>query len=645
MANVMQNRLPTSDGSAQTEVLPGAACDGLVPLGYLCIRGAFWPAPNNDYNRGRNRLRRQSTVSDRELDTRAISQALEDFRRARRQATFEQIMARLTGRSVELLSYDEVLSKLKVKGRAARGLQDIPLDAIVGSVGRYTDFTRSFLPRHDSDAQRWARVEAVANSPEGWPPIEVYQIGQAYFVLDGNHRVSVARQLGATHIQAYVTEIQTKVPLTPDVRPEDLILKAEYAEFLEHTGLDILRPGADLSVTVPGQYRVIEEHIQVHQYFMGIDFQREIPYPEAVAHWYDTVYLPVVEIIRERGILQDFPGRTETDLYLWILEHRAALEKELGWSVEHAAAAADLAARYSSKRKGVVWRLGSWLWNSVIPDELEAGPASGQWRAEQLAARRADRLFTNLLVPVSGREDGWFALEQAQVIAQREGEGSRLLGLHVVADAEEQTSQAAQAVQAEFLQRCRAAGIQAEFAISAGNVTNTICTRSQWVDLVTFTLNYPPAAQPLARLSSGVSLLIRRCPRPLLVVPHTLSPLQRGLLAYDGSAKAREALFVATYLAGRWGMELCVVTASETGRTNSDTLSGARQYLEEHKVAATFIEESGPVADVILQAAAQQGSDVIIMGGYGFSPVLEVVLGSTVDQILRRSHQPTLICR
>jgi len=584
-------------------------------------------------------------LSEPAPDRHAIVEALEDFRRARNRANMEEVMARLRGRSASLLSYDDVLAKLKIKGRAARGLHDIPLDAIVGSVGRYTDFTRSFLPRRDRFKDRWARVEAAANLPEGLPPIEVYQVGQAYFVLDGNHRVSVARQMGATHIQAYVTEIQTKVPLTPDVQPEELILKAEYAEFLEHTNLDALRPQADLTVSVPGQYPVIEEHIEVHRYFMGIDFQRDISYPEAVAHWYDAVYLPVVEIIREKGILADFPGRTETDLYLWILEHRAVLERELGWAVEQEAAASDLAARFGSRPGRVAARLGERLLESVIPDELESGPSTGQWRKEQLANRRLDHLFTNILVAVSGEPTGCYALEQALAVAQREGEGTRLLGLHIVPTEDLKAGEAAQAIQAGFLQRCQAAGHPAEFAIGAGSVARQICARAQWVDLVVLTLIHPPAFQPLARLGSGFSTLIRRCARPLLAVPQALPSLQRALLAFDGSPKAREALFLATYLAGRWSMDLTVVIVTEANRTTLATLNEARDYLEAHSVPASFVVEHGPVADSVLNTAEAYDCDLVIMGGYGFSPVLEVMLGSTVDQVLRQSRQPTLICR
>jgi hypothetical protein len=105
-----------------------------------------------------------------------FSTAIDDFRNARRRAAMEEIMARLTGKSADLLSFDEVSEKLKIKGFGSRALQEIPLDAIVGSVGRYYDFTRSFLPRQDSDKERWARIE-VASASTDLPPIEVYQIG------------------------------------------------------------------------------------------------------------------------------------------------------------------------------------------------------------------------------------------------------------------------------------------------------------------------------------------------------------------------------------------------------------------------------------------------------------------------------------
>jgi nucleotide-binding universal stress UspA family protein len=130
-----------------------------------------------------------------------------------------------------------------------------------------------------------------------------------------------------------------------------------------------------------------------------------------------------------------------------------------------------------------------------------------------------------------------------------------------------------------------------------------------------------------------------------MAVPRASSHLDRALLAYDGSPKANEALFVATYLSCRWSVPLIVVTVIETGRTTSETLARAQRYLETHGVEATFVKESGPVAEAVLKTAEEHESDLIIMGGYGLSPVLEVVLGSAVDRVLRTSRQPMLICR
>lgn len=565
--------------------------------------------------------------------------AVQDFRRARRRAALEQIMARITGKSADLLVYDEVRTKLRAAGQSRRGLQEIPLDAIVGSVGRYNDFTRSFLPKEDSSEMRWTRVRHAMTGLAGLPPIEVYKIGEAYFVLDGNHRVSVARRLGATHIEAFVTEVHTRVPLSPDDQPDDLILKAEYAEFLGHTHLDHTRPQADLRVTVPGQYRILEEHIQVHRYFMGLEQQREIPYEEAAAHWYDTVYLPIVDIIRSQNLLRDFPGRTETDLYLWLAEHRGELEQTLGWEIEPAVAAADLAARAQAGPERVMTK----LIKAVTPDELESGPEPGQWRAERLAVRQDDRLFADLLVAINGEENGWCALEQAVAIARREG--SRLLGLHVVPSEERREDEAAKAVQAEFDRRCAEAGVTGKLVIAAGKVPHTICQRSRWADLVVLSLNYPPAPQLLARLSSGFSTLLQRCPRPVLAVPGVVSAFQQTLLAYDGSPKADEALFVATYLAGRWQIPLTVITVLESGRVTSQVLARAQAYLEKHGVYPALVEAQGETAAAILRTARERQCDLILMGSYGHSPLVEAMLGSTVDRVLRESRTPILICR
>jgi nucleotide-binding universal stress UspA family protein len=565
--------------------------------------------------------------------------AVRDFQEARQQAALEAILARLTGRSVDLLSYDEVRRKLGAREAAVQELKDVPIDAIVGSVGRYQDFTRSFLPKRDSDEDRWARVYVAVDGQKGLPPIELYQLGDAYFVRDGHHRVSVARQLGATHVQAYVTPVISKVPLEPEADLSDVILKAHYAEFIERTHLDPSRMGVDLSLTAPGGYDVLDEHIRVHRYFMGLEEGKEIAFEDAASHWYDTVYMPVIRVIRQQGILRDFPDRTEADLYLWVLEHRTALEAELGWEVELETAAADLV---TSQSKASPSSLGGKLIAAMTPDEFEAGPPPGDWRRRKLEPRPDDRVFVDVLVPVSPDDREWTALTQAIEIARRES--GRVFGLRAVPDADQLDDDAAATLRAEFDRRCKEAGIRSRFAVELGRVAETICLRAGLADLVVIDLAHPPANQPIGRLSSGARTLIQRCGPPILAVPDRPTTPKHVLLAYDGSPRAREALYLATYLTARWKLELSLLMVQGKTRPDASDLKVARRYLESHGVLASYIKRRGKVAPTILDVADRQGCDLILIGAYSAPPVLEVTLGSTVDELLRGVRIPVLIC-
>ncbi len=568
-----------------------------------------------------------------------LNAAREDFRQARRQAALRELMARLTGQSIDLLSFEDVRRKLRATTMSERGLREIPLNAIVGSTGRYGDFTRDFLPRAAVNEFRWAGVkQAAENKVAGLPPIEVYQMGEAYFVRDGHHRVSVAREMGFDTISAYVTQVQTRVPLSPEDQPEDLIRRAEYAEFLEATRLDELRPGADLQVSAPGQYTRLSDHIEVHRFFVESELGRAIGDEAAVTGWYDNAYSPIVQVIRERGLLRDFPGRTETDLYLWVVEHAAELREELGWPVKPAAVAEKLAAQFSPRRRS----LGTRVLELVTPPALLDGPTPGTWRRDRVEARYLERLFPDVLVPLSGEPESWRALDQALVFARREG--ARLIGLHVAPDEAARSSEAALAARAEFRRRCEAAGAEGNLLIDAGEISARICARAALADLVIVNLAHPPGAGPLERLSSGFRTLVRRCPRPLLAVPGVAAAGNRLLLAFDGSPKAREALFVAAYLAGEWRSALTVVTIPE-GNGSAAALDFARKYLEFHELTADIVEAAGPVPAAVLRVAAERDCDLILMGGYGAQPVVEVILGSSVDQVLRSTERPLLLCR
>jgi hypothetical protein len=253
------------------------------------------------------------------------NQARGDFERATRKAFWNQVKSWFTGRSNDLLPFDEVRARLPIAGQRYGGLQEVPLAQIVGSVGRYRDFDRAFLPRQRQTSFRWMSVDQAHYQDIRLPPVELFKIGDVYFVKDGNHRVSVAREREQSFIDAFVTEIDCHVPLSPESDLKSIIQEAERADYFSKTNLHRLRPDNEIRLTEAGQYEKLLEHIHVHRWYLGVENQREMGWEEAVQSWYDRVYLPLVSYISEQEILADFPNRTETDLYLWIIEHRSHL--------------------------------------------------------------------------------------------------------------------------------------------------------------------------------------------------------------------------------------------------------------------------------------------------------------------------------
>ncbi|GMQ79229.1 MAG: universal stress protein [Anaerolineae bacterium] len=571
------------------------------------------------------------------------SGAVRDFKRARDRAALENLVARLSSRSSELLSYEDVRQKVRATGVVSHSLQDVPLDAIVGSVNRYTDFTRRFLPKRDSDQSRWANVYQATSESAGLPPVDLYKIGEVFFVLDGHHRVSVSRQMGAEVIQAYVTEIRSKVPLDPTIQPDELIIKAEYADFLSRTGLNLLYPESDLNVTCAGKYQELLEHIEVHRYFMGLELEREISFEESVGHWYDTVYVPVVEIIHDLGLLERFPGRTETDLYLWLARYRAEKEAQLGWEIKDSAAAAALVDEFGDSRSTVFGRIGRNVLEVILPDSLEPSPDTGQWRREQQVDKKNISLFNDILVALSGDEISWVALEQAIEVAKREQ--ARIKGLYVLREGENKDSQIVIDIHDRFQWRCTEVGVPFTFTVDKGPVAKTICSRARWVDLVVFNLSYPPKAEPAARLFSGIRKLINRCTRPLLVVPGKSYSISKAMLVFDGSPKSMEALYVATYIAGKWQLPLIVAINRSDEANDGKVIDKANKYLIDSGIEVEHFTLDDPIEEPLLELSKARECDLLIIGGYESSTIMGIIRDSSLDAILRKSSILTLVCQ
>jgi hypothetical protein len=266
-----------------------------------------------------------------------------DFDRARAHAFFTDLRAIFARRQNDLVPYHEVRRRVAPESESYRGLQSVRLSQIVGSMDRFQDFNREFLPRQKFTAGRWQNVDRSYYQDVQLPPIQLYKVGDVYFVKDGNHRVSVARERGQEFIDAEVIEGHIRAPLYPHMSPNELLLQAEYAEFLRRTDLDRLRPDHDIRPSALGRYDEIWGHITVHRDWLAAIRHEPVSDQAAAVDWYEYIYCPIVEVARRQGLMERFPDRTEADVYLWVMRHRRDIEREIGRDIGPAPAAEALA--------------------------------------------------------------------------------------------------------------------------------------------------------------------------------------------------------------------------------------------------------------------------------------------------------------
>lgn len=283
--------------------------------------------------------------------------AQEDFESALKRGFWRSVVKWFRQDRNKLLPFDEVRMELPPLSEHYIGLRQIPLENVIGSVGRYQDFDRAFLPRQTHTKGRWISIDKAHLREIVLPPIEVYKVGDLYFVKDGNHRVSVARERGQVFVDAYVIEMDVPVKLDPDISIDELIAKREQIEFFQKTHLHHHIPGVEIELSVPGGYQKLIEHIEAHRWFMGERVHSEVDWEQAAVDWYQHVYAPLVEVIRKNQTLKDFPQRTEADLYLWIIEHLWYLREEYHEEISLENAAADFADRFSERSFPRILRL------------------------------------------------------------------------------------------------------------------------------------------------------------------------------------------------------------------------------------------------------------------------------------------------
>lgn len=261
------------------------------------------------------------------------------FHESRRKALLEALLDGIRRQPTDMLAFEPVRACLNIHGQVALGHQIVPVDHIIGSEGRYSDFDRRFLPRTEAVEERWRSVERAMDRLIDLPPVDLWKISDVYFVRDGNHRVSVARWMGQGHIDALVTELLVDVPLTPDLSVRTLLFAEEYSDFLEWTNLHALRPNQRIEFSELCGYLELVRHINIYRYSLGQQLGRAIERDEAVAGWYDIIYTPIVQVIRDQRAIKRFPGRTEADLYRWVMDNRAAMGEAADQTSETTASA------------------------------------------------------------------------------------------------------------------------------------------------------------------------------------------------------------------------------------------------------------------------------------------------------------------
>jgi len=274
----------------------------------------------------------------------------QEFESARFSSLLTSLKYFLIGRNNELLSFEKIKKGFELYKQKYLGIQTIPIDVIVGSFDRYKDFDRYFLPKKVHLQQRWAKIHNLIARDVILPPVKLYKIGEIYFVIDGNHRVSASKKLGVKYIDAEVTEFITDISITSNMDPKEIFILTEREKFLNVTGLKQNRPEIKIRITVPGQYDFLLS--QINKLMVQLNENKKadeklITFKETSLIWYDNIYLPAIEIIKNYGILEKFPNRTKTDLYIWINEHKRYLSLKYGREVVIKFAAKDFLYRYS----------------------------------------------------------------------------------------------------------------------------------------------------------------------------------------------------------------------------------------------------------------------------------------------------------
>jgi hypothetical protein len=259
--------------------------------------------------------------------------AQHDFLRARRRATMARLAARLRLEPNDVgvvLPFEEVIEALGFVSEHSRGLQVVPIEAIIGTVDRERDFDRRFRPTSGRSRARWEQIAAAMRRGDPLPPVDLYQVGEIYFVRDGHHRVSVACALGHTDIDAYVTEVVTRVGADRKIRHTDLPLKSHERVFYERVPLPT-DARSEIAFSDPWDYAELAEAVEAWGFRAITDRGEPLDRRETAQLWLETEYRPVVEMLREADLIGN---RSPTEAYMRVAAERYRLLRTHNWDEE-----------------------------------------------------------------------------------------------------------------------------------------------------------------------------------------------------------------------------------------------------------------------------------------------------------------------
>ncbi len=571
------------------------------------------------------------------------SEAQRDFDRARNLAVWQTALGTLQGKNYDLVDYNEVRKRLSKTVNQLPVLKDIPISAIVGTVSRNADFTRTFLPKMEHDKTRWVNVRLANESMTGVPPIDVYQIGDVYFVLDGHHRVSIMKSYGAEYISAYVRVINPDVPLKPDDSPDEIILKTEKETFLAKTEIEKIIPDANLELKLPGEYLELLEHIETHRYFMGLDLKRDITNEESVLSWYENVYMPVIQVIRNLKIMDEFPEKTETELYLWIENNKAALADEYGGNVRDSALAWKLDAEYGRSKRNLIYQIKKNFMMLFSPNLSDWGIKTGDWRREIMQA--GDNLsIERIMISVRDLDLNMDYLKSALRFAKNFDAWVGIV--HVVNRSESVESDKVKESQQQVEELMQKENTHGKLFLLSGNLLRNLSERAFWSDISLFRMKYRPNPEGIKSIDSGWNSIFMRVPGPIFVTPDTFPErIDQVVLPFSQSSKSREAMYYATGLVKSTGSKLSVVIADTPEMDSTTALAEAKTFFSNHKLQVEFIVSHEEPVSAILKTAEEVQADLIVMGGYSRSFVQRFFKGSTVEKLLKVSNFPILVCK